>query len=172
MPTEGISLSRSVLIVVTWVEPRKNDFAYMNLLQSLDLFRLERYSETIIPANVAVELVMKKVVKAVLSEYGNTDAVGNMLKGTNNLVHHASMFKVLLPIAANLIGFPLLRPEFIQLLTSMNANRNEIAHEGKPKAEFDMGLAADFICASFFTLSYLRLMEEHLKQKGGAQRCN
>ncbi len=155
----------SARLVITWVETSTENFALMNLVQALELFTMKRYIETIVPSNVVIEPKMKSVMKKVFNRYAESDGVGTMFKGTNNLVANATMFSVIMPVAAELVKFPKLVEPIPTILKDLNANRNEVAHEGRAKKEFlkdPKKLAADFICATFFTMAYLRLMEQHV----------
>lgn len=159
-PSGKPSPQTDVVMQVLWVPSSEDEEPWQNLAYASEAFNNRSYESVVIPANVAVEALLYRVMSGALYPIASARHVDNFLETAATYGHQLN---VLLPFVASRLGAPIL-PEHIRgVLNRLRKARNQMAHKGKLSSVVTEQEAAEYICASFFTFIYIRHLEKLIK---------
>ena len=149
-----------ICVAVFWIPNASSDVSWQQMNQSLMLYEHNDYMQSLISANIAVEIKLEEIIDKILS---NVENISNAHKNgfMRNVATYSHQLNVLLPLIASLKGFPILDDDIRGQLNSLRDNRNKIAHTGKAKIASKAD-AAELLVAAVFGLQYLRLIDQLL----------
>jgi hypothetical protein len=149
----------NVVVRILWIPNSENEDSWHNLTIAFEAFHNGLYDSTIIPANVAVESKLYRILSAALVSVASSDRVDNFLESAATYSHQLN---VLLPLITSKLALPIL-PDYIRgSLNKLRKSRNAMAHKGKLDIPTTEREAAEYICTSFFTFVYLKQVEQRL----------
>jgi hypothetical protein len=143
-------------VFITWVPHTANDEPWENLINACRAYYSHQFTSAIIPANVAVEARLSRLLTSFLEGFAAKERVGRFL---DDAATYSYQLNVLLPVFAELRNAPQLPDHIRGHLNSLRSYRNEIAHDGaltKPPTKEDV---ANCLCAALFAFHYLNLIE-------------
>jgi hypothetical protein len=146
----------AVLVAVLWVPQSEGEESWNNLVLAFESFHCKAFDSVIIPANVAVEAKLNRVLFQTLSSCAAKDRVDRFLADAATYGHQLN---VLLPFVSSLMELPALPDHIRGILNRLRRNRNELAHKGNLLSPTSEREAAEFLCASFFSLVYLKQLD-------------
>lgn len=145
--TEG-SDSSEVNFSITFADIPREDHSLSNLVHAFQAFLWDDFSSMIIPAFVATEDTLKRVIDTLLHERGLPAA---------HRITLAARIEILLPLLCELNALPTLPEQVKTPLKRLMKLRNEMSHEGKLTMPLHLNEAAELICAAIFTYRYLKI---------------
>jgi hypothetical protein len=149
-----------VVMEILWIPSSEDEESWQNLVLAFEAFHNKSYESTIIPANVAVESLLHRVLSDALYSIASSKHVDNFLETAATYGHQLN---VLLPFVVSTLSMPVL-PEHIRgILNRLKKSRNQMAHQGKLVNVANEQEAAEYICASFFTFIYIKQVEQLIK---------
>lgn len=151
-----------VSVMITWVNHSSDEKSQINITDAFESYSTKQYQDAIVPANVAVESALSKLLTMFLSEIVGNERTENFL---TNAATYNSQLNVVLPLIANLKGLQVLPDNIRGLLNKLRDLRNQIAHTGNTKNELTKNDTADVLCAALFGLKYILLIEGELREK-------
>lgn len=163
MNQDEVDAMETVVIVasITWIEYDRND-VIQNLIEAFEAFSIQKFASSIIPANVSVESKLNSLLDRYLKQYAGAKKVELFLESGATYSHQLNVLLPLIIAKENFMQFPdSLRGQLNKLRTL----RNDIAHTGKFDKPIESDELAEMLCATAFTLGYLRLFETHLFPK-------
>ena len=146
-------------ILVTWVTYVGDDESWQNLVDAFEAYGQGRYAAEIIPANVAVESILSRILSGILLKFASRDNVRNFLENSATYGHQLN---VVLPLVTSVMKLPTLPAHIRGLLNRLRDLRNQLAHDGKLETALDQNEAADLLCAALFGFRYMRLIHNRL----------
>jgi len=151
-----------VEVSIIWIKVDDENQLWSNLVEAVEAFLINKYPSCIIPANVAVEAKLNKLLDDYLSRYASNKRVTDFLTSGATYSHQLN---VLLPLVANFEKFPIL-PEHIRgELNILRDYRNNIAHKGVTVKPLNKTITGKLLCAATFALGYLFLLEKRITGK-------
>ncbi len=140
-------------VFVTWIPSSQTD---LNALASaVEAYSADRFSDVIVPANVAVESALDRLMADFLSSAVSSKRVDDFLAGAATYGHQLN---VLLPALTRRLGIAQL-PDIIRgKLNRLKALRNQLAHRGQLDSTPDRSETAACLCAAFFGVNYVRFV--------------
>lgn len=150
-----------VNVMVSWVPRTANDESWQSLVDAFEAFAHARYSSMVVPANVAVESALSRVLTAYLERFVSKNRTEDFLE---NAATYGHQLNVLLPFIASLKSLPLLPDHVRGALNKLRRFRNDLAHAGVLKQPLDQHSAAEALCGALFGIHYVRYVEEQLSQ--------
>ncbi len=148
-----------VSVMITWINPSSNENSLVNIVDAFESYSIEQYQDSIVPANVAVESALSKLLTKYISEIVSKERTESFLE---NAATYSSQLNVVLPLIIKLKGLPILPDNIRGLLNKLRKLRNQIAHEGSTEKELTKTDTADFLCAALFGLKYISIIENEL----------
>lgn len=143
----------------TWIAHVEGDDVWIDLVNAFRSYFVAEYSAAIIPANVAIESRMSRLLTGCLEQVVGRQYVTGFL--TNGATYNYQL-NVLLPLLARLIGFHPLPDHIRGALNRLRNYRNTIAHKGTPATPPARNDVAEWLCASMFGIHYTNLMAPEL----------
>lgn len=143
---------------ITWIKYDTND-VIGNLTEAFEAYSIGKISSSIIPANVSVESKLNGLLDKYLKQYVGIEKVELFLESAATYSHQLNVLLPLIVAKENFMEFP---DNLRGHLNKLRVFRNNIAHYGKFKKAISNDEVAEMLCASAFTLGYLRLFETHL----------
>lgn len=163
LPMEGRQREPTeVHICVTWIPATSADDSWNHLVSAFRFFVEKRYSEAIVPANVAVESNLSILMQQALQAVAGKEKVSSFLEQGATYSHQLN---VLLPLLAKLTGEPALSKNIRGLLNRLRKFRNDMAHRGTPDEPLSQDNTAPLLCAALFGFQYVRLIRDPLVAK-------
>ena len=135
------------------------DFAQTMVMDAIKLFNRKRFFEMVIPANVAVEIMLCKVLERVFDSIIPHEARKSLFA---NSLTYGYMLSSMLPITCRLAGFPLLPKEVLDSLTQLRKTRNAVAHNGKSDNKHQPADYARMLSAAAIACRYLFQLDRQL----------
>jgi hypothetical protein len=150
-----------ISVIVTWVSTDAPT-EWSSLIQAVDALVIERFSEMVVPANVAVESKLTALLTAFLEDSVgiSRDRVRTFLSDAATYSHQLN---VMLPTFAKLTGAPPLSDRILGQLNRLRRLRNELGHRGRLSRPLDKKSAAELLAASLLAFHYLSVIEPWLR---------
>jgi hypothetical protein len=146
--------------MVTWIEHSSDEIEFINITDAVEAYSNNQLLDAIVPANVAVESALSKLLSNFVSKFVGNKRVEDFLE---NSATYSSQLNVVLPLIVGMQGFPVLPDQIRGLLNKLRGYRNQIAHSGTTDKELTKEDTADALCAAIFGLRYIALIEARLK---------
>ena len=143
-------------LVITWIPHAANDEPWENLLNACRAYFSKQYRSAVIPANVAVEARLGRLLTAFFQQFVSKDRTKNFIE---DIATYSYQLNVLLPTFTKLKNLPVLPDTIRGQLNRLRDYRNNIAHRGAPEnplGEEDMAMC---LCAAIFGFHYVHLIE-------------
>ncbi|MGA3287610.1 MAG: hypothetical protein ABSD46_09300 [Bacteroidota bacterium] len=150
-----------VVVSINWVPINSYDQSLQNYSEAIEAYSIGDYESFIIPANVAVEYKLYRVLHHYLSKFSSAKRVTDFL---DTHATYSYQLNILLPLIANHLKFPQLPDHIRGHLNSLRDYRNDIAHKGKLDDTIDKTQYPKLICSSFFGLGYVVLFEAEINR--------
>lgn len=172
-PNESLPREGDVCVAVTWIAPPNDETPLRHLIDAARHFSeaaalatqelpvAGHFDRVIIPANVAAESALGRVMFDVARLFANRENAETFLSSGATYAHQ---LKVLLPMVAHLAGAPDLPNEIRGALDRLRAYRNKIAHRGESKREITRDVAAEMLTAALFGYHYARVLGRHVEE--------
>jgi len=149
-PTTGRT---EVNVFVTWVQYPNDAYALERLGTAFEAYSDGRYSDVLVPANVAVELSLYKLLANNLEPVIGKGRTEEFLENGASYNHQLNG---LLPFLTSTQGYNRL-PEHVRgLLNRLRRLRNQVAHKGVLEDSLEKTEAAELLCAALFGVHYTR----------------
>lgn len=148
-------------IGVTWVEHSPDDSSWTSLVDAFECFHDKDYTAMLVPANVAVESRMGRMLGDLLMKRVSLgkERVERFLQDGATYGHQID---VLLPLIVAMTGAPPLRDRVAAGLKQLRTLRNAIAHRGEPGRKVDQDLAGELLVAALLGVVYVEMLREIL----------
>ncbi|MFV8328417.1 hypothetical protein [Flavobacterium sp. ZS1P14] len=131
------------------------------MIEAVEAFSVKSFPSTIIPANVSVESRLTPIISEYLEKIISKKRISDFLSTGATYSHQLN---ILLPLLTTFEEFPTM-PDFLRGNLNLLRNlRNQLAHEGKLK-NIDKSTISTLLCSATFGLTYLNILEKHLKTK-------
>jgi hypothetical protein len=147
-----------ITVAVLWVHHTPDDEAWRQLTIAFDAYAQERYMESVIPANVAVESPLNLLMNFVFAKFSSKDKVRDFLTDGATYSHQLN---VLLPAIVGLAKAPHMPDKIRGQLNRLRDHRNNIAHRGKTKGQINKSDLSECLCAALFGFHYIKLVRMH-----------
>jgi predicted Zn finger-like uncharacterized protein len=152
-----------VNVMLTWVRTGGREESWACLLDAAAVYAARRFPDVVIPANVAVEARMTRLVGQLLSGAVSRKRVRGFLTEAATYGHQLN---VLLPALLSPHGVPMMPDHLRGQLNVLRRLRNRLSHEGVLKAPPDQESAAGYLAAAIFGFRYVDLVLARLEEKG------
>ncbi len=156
MTVGGEPVEAEVSCAVSWVPHAADDLAWTQLVEAFHQFWVGRFDAAIIPANVAVELTVSRLLGRVLRESAKEKDVEQFLQSAATYSHQ---WKILLPALVRVHSAPAMREAVRSTINGLRTVRNKIGHSGRPEAPLSKKETAEYICAAVLGVLYVRSLE-------------
>lgn len=147
-----------VAVSVTWVLHTLDDEAWQNLVNACRAYYTQQYQAVIIPANVAIEVRLGRLLTAFLENIVSKEHTRNFL---TNSATYSHQLNVILPVLTSLKKVPTLPDNIRGHLNRLREHRNDIAHRGVSRKPLEKEDVRDCLCAALFGFHYLNLIARH-----------
>jgi hypothetical protein len=148
-----------ILVTVGWMPQSADNDSWQNLVEATESYINGHYPSMIIPANVAVESAMSRLLTGYLEHFVSKERVENFL---DNAATYSHQLNVVLPVIASLKSIPLL-PEHVRgALNKLRSLRNELSHSGVLEQQLDRAKSAELLCGALFGFHYVQYVEQEL----------
>lgn len=147
--SEGEEGKGKVNVFVTFLTHSPDEHALSNLGLAFDAFLQEDYEAMIIPASVAIENTMGRLVDDFLKINGLPAK------------HRASKLiarEIILPLGCKLKDAPVQRTHILALIKDLWRYRDQMAHAGHLDQPIAPSEAAELLCAAMFEVNYFRFI--------------
>lgn len=159
MNKEAAASETKVSVMITWISHDKDEIELLSITDAFDAYSNNQFLDSIVPANVAVESALSKL----LSNYiGSIVAKQRTEDFLTDAATYSSQLNVVLPLIVALKDLPEIPDNIRGLLNKLRSYRNQIAHTGATKKELTKEDTADVLCAALFGLRYISLIEGKL----------
>lgn len=149
-----------VSVMVSWVPKMLNDDSWLSLTDSFEYYANNQYASMIVPANVAVESAMSRLLTAYLQKYVGKNRAEEFLE---NAATYGHQLNVILPLVTAQNAFPSLPDHVRGMLNKLRSLRNQLAHTGVLENPLNKRQAAELLCSALFGLHYVRHVGELLR---------
>lgn len=149
----------TVAVMVTWVPHGAADESWQSLFDAFEAFVVERYASVVVPANVAVESSLLRLMTAYLDRFVGKKKSADFL---SNAATYGHQMNVLLPVFAAVNGLPRLPTHIAGSLNRLRSLRNDLAHGGATDVPLDRKGAAEILAAALFGFHYVRYLHHQL----------
>jgi hypothetical protein len=153
------AVETKVSVMVSWIPQHDADEGWQNLFDAFEAFVAKQYPFTIVPANVAVESSLVRLMSCYLDRFVGKKRTEDFLQ---NAATYSHQLNVLLPMLAKLSGIPVLPPYVVGSLNRLRGFRNELAHGGIIKETLDSNSVAEVLCAALFGFHYVRYVHSKI----------
>jgi hypothetical protein len=159
-PVEGDAQEEVVAACVTWV-PSHDDYkeSWIYLAEAFDAWASQRFWHVILPAYVAFEIALMRVVRAAMKRRLPKNAIADFSR--NGLTSSVAM-NVILPLLCDSSNVKHLPDPIRGELNRLRRLRNDLVHDGLRKDAVPKLLASEMLCATVFGFEYLRYAESCL----------
>ena len=147
-------------VMITWVKHSADEHSLVNITDAFESYSTDQYQDSIVPANVAVESALSKLLSMYISKMASEKRTENFLA---NAATYSHQLNIVLPLIVKLKELPVLPDNIRGLLNKLRDLRNEIAHSGNIENELTKADTADVLCAALFGLKYISLIEAELR---------
>ena len=160
LPIWGLSLGDSpptanlVTGIVTWFRSGTDDEAWRQLAQAFISYSSWSNIACIIPANIAIELPLARLLNDVLRRTASHENVQAFLDEAT----YSNELNVILPALASYAQAPQLDAKIRGKLNELRKLRNALAHSGKATRPVDQNTAAELLCAALFGFNYIQVV--------------
>jgi hypothetical protein len=161
-PTDDPEPETEILVSVLWVPASEEEESWNNMILAFEAFHHRAYESVVIPANVAVESKLNRMLSKTLAAVVSNERVDRFLTDAATYGHQLN---VLLPFVASIMGLPELPNHIRGILNRLKRNRNELAHTGKLSKTTTERQAAEYICAAFFSFVYINQLDLGLESR-------
>jgi len=159
--TDNLS-ENEVNVYVTWVPHTAYDDIWGRLVDAFQAYVAGRYSEIVVPANVAVEASLSSCLTGFLAGMVGNQRAESFLEQAATYSHQLN---VVLPVIAVLTNIPRLDEHVRGLLNRLRDLRNQMAHRGCLDNAIKKEEAAELICAALFGFRYMSFVKSELARK-------
>ena len=158
-PNDSV-VDTEVSVMVSWVPRTADDESWQSLTDAFEFYAQTRYTSMIVPANVAVESALSRLLTAYLEKFIAKKRVEDFLE---NAATYGHQLNVVLPVLTALNSLPALPDHVRGVLNRLRGLRNELAHTGVLEHPLDQRNAAELLCGSLFGLHYVRHTNDLLR---------
>ena len=152
-----------VTVAVAWIRHTPDDQVWQNLTDAFQLYLHGRYESAVIPANVAVESTMSRLLADFLKTVVSRKRVKEHFEKDD--VTYNRQLNLWLPVLLSFTNAPVLPSHIRGSLNRLKDRRDEIAHHGKLENRLEVREAAECLCAALFGFHYLRLARSFLLEE-------
>ena len=153
-------------MMVTWINVGDDDVALNHLIRAFRYYSSSNfldapadsqlnlpfaYENTVIPANVAIEMSLVPVVRKALARLG-------LASHADDKITYSHYLNLLLPLCCGRASAPLLPDAVRTQLNVLRKKRNEIGHSGKFDAAVSKNEMAKMLTGSLFGFHYCKLV--------------
>lgn len=167
-PVPGTSpkFKGTVGVAVWWVPPSPDDQAWRSLVDAYEEFHEETYAAVVVPANVAVEARIGRLLDDFLRYKGfSKERVENFLTDGATYGHQLA---ILLPLIADMTRRPRM-PEVVSTkLRALKKIRNEMAHGGAPDKPVTRQDAISYLVAATLASVYVDMIRASLRLRSSS----
>jgi len=158
----GDASDTKVNVLVTWISHTADDISWQNLVDAFIAYSEGNLNRAIIPANVAIESKLSRLMDNVLRRFAAKRNIEDFLKDAATYSHQLN---VLLPLIAHILKVPMLPENIRGQLNRLRGHRHKLAHEGSLTSPVTREDVAELIVAALFSFHYLRLVEDSLSKR-------
>jgi hypothetical protein len=156
----GLQKETQISVLVIWVSNTLDNESWQNMVDAFHAYSIDSYQSMVIPANVAVESTLKRLLMSFLDK---TDISTKRVEGfLDDGATYSHQLNVLLPALLSFTDAPLLPDHIRGLLNQLRKLRNKMAHSGGLGEPIGKDDAAEYICAALFGFRYFNLIEPAL----------
>lgn len=155
---ESQLIEKDIPLFVTWGSKLFDDYAWQSLIDAFHAYVSRNYVATIVPANVAIESILGRVMTAFFEPLVARDRLKSFLQDGATYSHQLN---VLLPALLSLTNIHNLPDNIRGKLNRLRDLRNEIAHKGHVK-NFGKEEAAECLTAALFGFDYFKFVAPNL----------
>jgi hypothetical protein len=156
------------LVGVHWAPRFADDASRRSLVDSYAAFMAYQWERVIVPANIAVEFALGRLLNEFLTESGaargRRENVQSFLRGEAS---YGSQLNILLPALTRFAGISAMPVVVASGLKTLKRLRNEMAHSGATNEPLDMDTTALVLCSAVFGFKYVQLVRELLTRPPG-----
>lgn len=150
---ENSQLDPRLSIIATFIDKADPSFESIQLLlEAFMLFEQGNYSSAIVPANVAVELPLSRLMYKI---FGGCSSEKTLEIFFTNSATYSHQLNVLFPYIAKKEHFPLIGPPIKGNLNRLRKLRNDIAHKGSKLTDSDKKETGFLLASALFANVYL-----------------
>lgn len=153
------SVDTEIAIAITWVPHTANDDAWQSLVDAFEYYAAGRYASVIVPANVAVEAPLLRMLRRTLAM---NKISRDRIKSFFSQVTYSHQLNVLLPVLLAPTPAPKMPAQLQGQLNRLRDLRNELAHRGATKVPVTKDEAATFLCAALFGFHYITVVQDFI----------
>jgi predicted Zn finger-like uncharacterized protein len=150
-------------VLVSWVPASSADDSLQSLVDAFEAYAADRFPAMVVPANVAVESEMSRVVAGYIERFASAKRVSNLLK----VATYWHQLHALMPMMAAVSGIRNMPDPVRKALDDLIELRNQLAHSGTLEKELDKPAAATLLCGALFGFHYVRYVDGRLPKQAG-----
>lgn len=155
-----------VTVFVTWLKQPATGESWDNLLAAFDAYTRDAFNSTLIPANVAVESALARLMKDLLRGVDRNDRVERFL---TEAATYSYQLNIVLPLVAGYAGIRPMPDHLRQHLNRLRKLRNEMAHDGKSRHSLTKAQAAELVTAALFGVRYVDFFRDEYRRRKGTE---
>lgn len=150
-------LPTDISFSITWIEAaEENEEAWESLADALHAFWQWHTKHAIIPANVAVELELTRLLSTFFEQ--NKISTKKLKPFLQEKATYSAQLNILLPTLMNMINAPILPSKILGQLNRLRDLRNAIGHRSKTEKPLDRREVALCLCAAIFGFHYINFI--------------
>lgn len=153
---KGEPQATEVSVLVSWISSSRDDESYQNLIDAFEAYSGEKYAAMVVPANVAVESALSRLLTPFLQLYVPKKRAEEFLDTAATYSHQLN---VLVPVLTSLLKCPPLPDHLRGTLNRLRSLRNQLAHQGVLEQPLASTEAAELLCSALFGLHYVRMLQ-------------
>ncbi len=165
-PPGTVPSRTKVMAMVTWVEAPDEEL-WQQLVNAFEAYANNKLSDALIPANVAVEAQLFKLVTGFLTEVASNEHVESFL---NDAATYGHQLNVLLAVIVRHRDLPRFPDHIRGQLNRLRRLRNDLAHRGRSGNTLQKHEVAEMLCAALFAFSYLRMVDDLIQAQVESSR--
>lgn len=160
-PFEGDAQEEVISACVTWVPSHDEcNESWIYLTEAFDAWASQRHWHVILPAYVAFEITLMRVVKTAMERRLSKERIADFSR--NGLTSSVAL-NVILPLLCDSSNVKHLPDSIRGELNRLRILRNDLVHDGLRKDAVSKLLASEMLCATVFGFEYLRYAERGLR---------